>query len=261
MPAKPLCSRLTGFLTIFFVLMAVLPAFAAPQTVQDDIKVAVLPFKVNASEDLQYLEDSFPALLSERLAESGFQVADQKQVKKLITDQAVMEVNREGAQQLALLLNSGFAIFGDFTQFGETFIIDAKVVDAFGDKEPVSIQVQKSGVLNLLPAVDELVNRMRSILLRQDVVAEVEVRGNKILDKEVVLMRLPIQKGQILTVSVVNEALKNIYDLGYFDDVKVIVDDLPKGRRSFLKSAKSRGSIQLPCAVMTIRPKIFWKQL
>lgn len=231
MPAKPLCSRLIGFLTILFVLMAVAPASAAPQTIQEDIKVAVLPFKVNASEDLQYLEESFPALLNERLAESGFKVADQKQVKKFIADQAVMEVNREGAQQLALLLNSGFAIYGDFSQFGDTFIIDAKVVDAFGDKDPVSIQVQKSGVLNLLPAVDELVNKMRSILLRQDVIAEVEVRGNKILDKEVVLMRLPIQKGQILTVSVVNDALKNIYDLGYFDDVKVIVDDLPEGKK------------------------------
>lgn len=231
MPAKPARSYFICILGILLLLLSAVSAFAQePQGVQEDISVAVMPFSINASEDLQYLEESFPELLGERLREAGFQVPEQDRVRNLLAENPGLE-GVDGARELALLAGTGFAVYGDFSQFGETFVIDAKVIDAFGDKKPVSIQVQKSGVLNLLPAVDELVNRMRSSLLRQDVVAEIEVRGNKILDKEVVLMRLPIREGDILTASVVNKSLKSIYDLGYFDDVKVILDDLPEGKK------------------------------
>ncbi len=76
-----------------------------------------------------------------------------------------------------------------------------------------------------------LSTEMKMDLLRLDIIAEVEVEGTKVLDKDVVLMRLTLQKGDMLTAKAVNTALKNIYDLGYFDDVEVKVDTIPDGKK------------------------------
>ena len=54
-------------------------------------------------------------------------------------------------------------------------------------------------------------------------------------------MRLTLQKGDLLTAKTVNTALKNIYDLGYFDDVRVKVTPADEGKRvTFVVEEKPR---------------------
>ena len=116
-------------------------------------------------------------------------------------------------------------------QIGDSLSLDASLVDALASGSGKRISVSKDGLINLLPAVDSLVDRMRMDLLRQDVVAEIDVDGTKVLDKEVVLMRITLQKGDILTAKTINTALKNVYDLGYFDDVQVRVENVEDGKK------------------------------
>lgn len=216
-------------LSFFFVVAFAASAFSAP--VNQDVKVAVLPFEIYAGDDLAYLKESLPELLSDKLSESGFDVVAQNDVITLLREKNTITLTDKNSRETALLLGAGFSIYGTFNQIGETLTIDARIVDAFGEDEPKKVVVTKEGLINLLPAVDELVLKMRSGLLRQDVIAEVDVSGAKVLDKEVVLMRLPLAKGDLMTAKSINEALKSIYDLGYFDDVKVKVTDVSGGKR------------------------------
>jgi len=124
-----------------------------------------------------------------------------------------------------------FAVYGTLNQIGDNLNLDASLVDALASGAGKRISVSKDGLINLLPAVDSLVDRMRMNLLRQDVVAEIDVAGTQVLDKEVVLMRMTLQKGDILTAKTLNTALKNVYDLGYFDDVQVQVEDVEDGKK------------------------------
>ena len=218
-------------LGVLSVLLFVLPALAQSGAGAENVKVTVLPFVVHAADELNYLEQSLPELLSDRLHEAGFEVVDQAEVQKLLQDRQVATVTPDVARELALLGGAGFAVYGTFNQLGEDLIIEARLVDAYGSGEGKRIEVVKSGLINLLPAVDELVARMKSDLLRVEVVSEVVVQGTKVLDKEVVEMRMTLRKGDILTAQAINIALRNIYDLGYFDDVRVKVDSTPEGKK------------------------------
>jgi len=203
----------------------------AAENVTQDVKVAVLPFSVNAGDDLSYLQDSLPELLADRLREAGFEVVDLAEVNRLIDEKGITRVDSQSARNLALFSGAGFSIYGSLNQIGDDLTLDARLVDAYGTSPGKKLSVTKEGLINLLPAVDALVDRMKMDLLRLDVIAEIDVVGTKVLDKDVVLMRLTLQKGDMLTAKNVNTALKNIYDLGYFDDVKVKVDTIPDGKK------------------------------
>ncbi|MDC0335359.1 outer membrane protein assembly factor BamA [Pseudodesulfovibrio sp.] len=203
----------------------------AAENVTQDVKVAVLPFTVNAGDDLSYLQDSLPELLADRLREAGFEIVDTEEINRLIDEKGITSVDTRSARQLALLSGAGFSVYGSLNQIGDDLTLDARLVDAYGTTHGKKMSVTKEGLINLLPAVDDLVDRMKMDLLRLDVIAEVDVEGTKVLDKDVVLMRLTLQKGDMLTAKSVNTALKNIYDLGYFDDVEVKVDTVPDGKK------------------------------
>lgn len=226
-----LSSRVRGFVIMTLLLLAMAGTGRADDNVTQDVKVAVMPFVINAGDDLSYLKDSLPELITDRLREAGFQVVDPAEVGRIIDEKGISNITAKSAREVALLTGAGYAVFGSLTQIGDDLSLDTRLVDAYGSAPGKKISVDKEGLINLLPAVDGLVDRMKMDLLKVDVIAEVDVEGTKVLDKDVVLMRLTLQKGDMLTAKSVNVALKNIYDLGYFDDVRVKVDTVPEGKK------------------------------
>lgn len=220
------------FIGVVFTLFLFVAAVGqAAENVTQDVKVAVLPFTVNAGDDLSYLQESLPELIADRLREAGFEVIENAEVARLIEEKGIVDFNTSSARELALLTGASFSVHGSLNQIGDDLTLDARLVDAYGTTPGKRISVNEQGLINLLPAVDGLVDRMKMDLLRLDIIAEVDVVGTKVLDKDVVLMRLTLQKGDMLTAKSVNTALKNIYDLGYFDDVEVKVDTIPDGKK------------------------------
>ncbi|MUM78116.1 outer membrane protein assembly factor BamA [Pseudodesulfovibrio sp. F-1] len=216
---------------VLVTLLLVHAGIARAQSVAGDVRVAVLPFVINAGDEFSYLKDSLPELLADRLRDVGFDVVAGTEVRNVLHDKNITSVTTTTAREVAMLTGAGFAVFGAMNQIGNAISLDSRLVDAYGSDGGKSISVTKDGLINLLPAVDDLVARMRVDLLKLEVVAEVDVEGTKVLDKDVVLMRLTIQRGDMLTAKAANTALKNIYDLGYFDDVRVRIDDVPEGKR------------------------------
>ncbi len=227
MLTRHFCSLLVGLIFTLFTALAV----QAAGKVTHDVRIAVFPFTVHAGKDISYLKDSLPELLADRLTDAGFDVVDIAEIKRLMAEKSIADVTPRSARALALLSDAGFSVYGSLTQIGDDLILDARLVDAYETSSDKKISVRKEGLINLLPAVDDLVARMKMDLLRLDIISEVDVQGTKVLDKDVVLMRLTLQKGDLLTAKSVNTALKNIYDLGYFDDVEVKVDTVPEGKK------------------------------
>jgi len=203
---------------------------ALAQEENGQVKIVVLPFEVNAEPDMEYLVESLPELIRDRLREQGFTVVDEQTTKEVLSQQGIEYLDLATVRNVALLAGANYAVYGSFSQIGESISLDTRLVEAFGLKEPVTMFVAKKGVINLLPAVDELAAGVRDHLQRREVVAEIRVEGNRILEKDVVLIRLKTQRGDIYDPKKINQDLRNLYDLGYFDDVQVRVDDSPEGK-------------------------------
>lgn len=228
MPIAPArLSRVLSLLLAFALALAASPLCAQGTTP----RVVVLPFTVNAGPDLAYMRDSLPNLLSDKLKEQGLDVVPQSEVQGLMKAQGVKALDAKSVRELTLLAKAQSAVYGSFTQLGDTLSLDARVADAFGDRAERSVYVTKQGLINVLPAVEEVAQRVRMDLMRTEAVTEVAVEGLKYLDSDVVLMRLKTQKGEIFSAATANADLKEVFALGYFDDVRIEVQDVPGGKR------------------------------
>jgi TolB-like protein len=99
-------------------------------------RIALLPFKINAAEDLSFLRDGIFDMLSTRLAKEG-QVEVIARGKVDAAMQAVAasgKVNEAAARSIGSRLNADFTLFGSLTVLGNNVSIDAKMVDISGNK-------------------------------------------------------------------------------------------------------------------------------
>jgi len=200
-----------------------------------EVTVVVLPFEINAGQDLSYLRQSLPDLLSDRLRDAGFNVVDKETVTKALAGKGLKPTDPAAVREAGILTGAGYVITGSFSQLGETLSIDARVNDPFGVKPPMPAFASKEGLINLIPAVDALVAKMRGDLLGVARIVDIDVEGTVALDKEVVLMRLTTKKGDPLDAKNINTDIKTIYDLGYFDDVKAVLRDVSGGKKLILQ--------------------------
>jgi outer membrane protein insertion porin family len=210
---------------------SVLCGRAWSETTPSNVKLMILPFEINADPGLGYLNNKLPEMLGERLRSMGFQVASQDRVYELINRRKVDFLDLAVAKELASMGEAQFAIYGSLSQAGQSISLDARVVDSQGVKSTKALFVTRMGTSNVPAAVEELAQKVKNSLIVADIVADIEVRGMKTLDKDIVLMRMKLQKGDPFDVTAVNEEIKRIFELGYFDDVKISAVDMEGGKR------------------------------
>ena len=206
-------------------------AQAAPkQAASDAVRVAVLPFQINGGADLNYLNDELPKLFEQRLAQKGFKVIPAKDTLRLLKKQQISQLNLATARSIARQAGANYAVYGSFSKTGDAFSIDARMVDAAGQQGAQPYFAQKQNMIELLPAVDELVDKMGGGAVKGDAITDIQIRGVKVLDPDVVLMRLSTRKGDVVDPSTLNEEIKRIWDLGYFSDVNADIEQGGQGR-------------------------------
>ena len=188
-------------------------AQAAPkQAASDAVRVAVLPFQINGGADLNYLNDELPKLFEQRLAQKGFKVIPAKDTLRLLKKQQISQLNLATARSIARQAGANYAVYGSFSKTGDAFSIDARMVDAAGQQGAQPYFAQKQNMIELLPAVDELVDKMGGGAVKGDAITDIQIRGVKVLDPDVVLMRLSTRKGDVVDPSTLNEEIKRIWD-------------------------------------------------
>lgn len=219
-----------AIVTIALAMFAAPRQFFAAVTSPREVSVVVLPFEVNAGDDLKYLRQGLQDMLSERLSEAGFTVTSRDALEKALASKGIKSTDPQAVKEGALLTGAAFAVTGSFSQLGETLSLDVRVSDPFGLKPSVPISVSKDGLINLLPAVDELVAKMKGDLMGLDRIVDIVVEGSVALDREVVLMRLATKKGDTIDFKTINTDVKTVFELGYFDDVKALLRDASGGK-------------------------------
>lgn len=202
---------------------------AAENTGGKSVSIAVLPFQVNAPEPDQ-LRTSIPALFVQQLSNQGFRVIPYAEVQRLVKSRNISDLNLSVARTLASALRADYAVYGSYTQTGDSFSIDTRMTDAHGAIPARPFFTEKHHLLELHNAVDELVMAMSGTAVGKNAIADVQIRGLKVLDQDVVLMRLATRRGDTVNDATINDEIKRIWNLGYFSDVSADIEESGSGR-------------------------------
>ncbi|WP_027184302.1 outer membrane protein assembly factor BamA [Desulfovibrio inopinatus] len=223
---------------VCFFLAMIVALHSNPVSAQDEAptKVVILPFAVNAPGKTSAIAKSLPALLADQLRSNGVSVV----VAANAPNGTSKALSQNQASKAARSAGAGMAVYGSFNQVGESISLDAEVLKLSSGKA-VPIVVTKKGLINLQPAVAEAADTIAAMALPGGRIVEIDVEGNDILDKDVVLLKIKSQVGDRYDPRQVNDDLKRLYKLGYFDDVQVRTEDIAGGTKLiFVVSEKPR---------------------
>jgi TolB-like protein len=124
--------------------------------------VAILPFKINADKEMNYLRDGVVDMLSSRLHKAGeVEILNRQAVEKALPP-APAALTEESARELARRVGADFVLFGSLTALGSSISMDAKMVDAAGGRPTMSFFEQSEdagGIITKINAMAADINR------------------------------------------------------------------------------------------------------
>ena len=217
------------FLVFFIIFVVVINLLSASSVMaQRSIKIAVLPFEIFSERSAAELEKQLHSnLMSDLLKTQVFQIAPREQYAAFI-------VNKKIDEKLARLVGdkvgADLAIFGSLTQLGNAFSIDAKVLQVKDDKPLQHVFVQGRGLENLSRLTRQLTDKIVVIGAGERKIAAIHVKGSRKIEASAVLNIVKSTKGMNFSEAELNNDIKSIYKMGYFDNVSADVEDTPQGK-------------------------------
>ncbi len=200
------------------------PAAAEPKET-----IAVLPFKINARGPLDHLQLGLQKTLSSRLEEKGFHAIPPPTINSHALAFApapeMTELLAWGKQ-----LKTDWLIAGSLTQIGNKASVDLKVIDMTGKKPPFFI-------FQVTEDIDEVANTMKSLannvfdrVMGVPQIDSIQVAGNRRIEKAAVLAVIGTKAGDRLDYDKLDKDLRDIYKMGFFEDVRMETEDGPSGK-------------------------------
>ncbi len=220
--------RLAAFFvfTVFCASAFAQSASAQPATTQDadaaqkagQPRVLVLPFQVNAGPKVTAMGRELPLLISQRLLNRGVEIVPAAEAEALLNGRDAASVDEAIARSLALQIGATHAVYGSLSEAGDMLSLDARLVEARGSMS-VPLYAEQQGTRSLSAVSDSVSGKIAADLKNQRTISGVEVRGLRVLDPDVVLLRLSMKEGDPVDATMINNEFKRIWDLGYFSDV------------------------------------------
>ena len=194
----------------------------------ETVRVAVLPFEINALEGREYLQKNLPEVIKSYLKQEGAEIvdvgeksgADWNKIKSSVSD-----IRRFGREK-----NADQVIWGSLTRIGQNISIDAKMVSPVEEALPIPFFTEGQGLENLSVMVKKLVGDISLRLFTRETVARVEVTGNERIEEDAIKKNLRTREGEALLPKTLSDDLKRVYGMGYFDDIKIKSEDTPDGK-------------------------------
>ncbi len=197
---------------------------------QAAVKVLVMPFQINARDDLSNLRTQISGVLAQRLQKDGANPitigeTDVEEALKITSgslDDIRAKARAEGADQV---------IWGSFTLIGTTFSLDVRLMSAEAGAGPERFFSQGENLENLVPVVNDLSDQIGFKLFGRQLVTDVRVQGNQRIESDAILRVIKTQKGSVYRPEALSSDLRAVYAMGYFDDVRVEVQSNAEGKR------------------------------
>ncbi len=229
------------------LLLAMVFSVQAAVVAEAATKVLILPYQVNAGEDMGYLKQDVPKLVAEKLRKAGMTVVSDGEVQALLSAQNIENVDIQTARKLGTAAGANAVVYGVFNQLGSGFSLDSRIVPV-SSQSPDIVTLEKSNMMELDSAVGALAARVSGAVqpavakptapsaalpvlaggpIKKGSLTDVRVEGLRIMDPDAVLMRLSLRRGDDVNEVAINEEVKRIWDMGYFSDVKARLDAGP----------------------------------
>ncbi|MBW2226499.1 MAG: outer membrane protein assembly factor BamA, partial [Deltaproteobacteria bacterium] len=213
-------------LSLFIIaLLCFCPKTARPM---DSVRVMVLPFEIHAIGDLSYLKEEILAVITNHLKQEGAAILAPGTIPDFTSGETTESFDQ--IRNLGIKNGADYVVWGSFTLIGQQFSLDAKVIESFGESPPRVFIKEGQGIENLPGTVKQLVRDIGMKLFKREKVASVVIADNKRIEADAIKRVIKTKPGDIFLSKSLSEDLKAVYEMGYFDDIRIEAEDTPIGK-------------------------------
>lgn len=196
---------------------------------EDKGSLAILPFEINAREPLDHLKSGLQEMLASRLEGKGLRILDLERVNRYASAMP-SPVKHEDLMTIGRELGATWVIRGSLTQIGNIISLDIRFTDTSGAQSPSSIFMEEEGLDRLDNVVERVAMRIFNRITGIVQIHKIRVTGNKRIESEAILAVIDTKEGDKLDKDQLDKDLRAIYRMGYFEDVRIEIDDGPGGK-------------------------------
>ncbi len=212
------------------ILFLIVPVFLIPFPgfAKKPIHVIVLHFTIHSPGEYSYLETKIPGEIKKQLQQEGARVSVLNIGDRSFSKGEVSHFDQ--IRKFGVKKEAEFVIWGSLTRIGQTFSLDAKMIESHSKKRPSIFIVEGEGIENLLGSVRQLSRDLSIKLFKQEKIADVVVSGNKRIEAVAIKRNIKTSPGDLYIAKNLSEDLKRVYSMGYFEDVRIEAETGPGGK-------------------------------
>jgi TolB-like protein len=129
-------------------------------------EIAVLPFTVHSSEDIEYVKNGVWDMLISRVSASDeITVLDKHRVTEELQKIGKKDLTAADIYGFGKRLDIDYVVWGSITKIGNTVSLDGKLLDVSTYKTPVGIFEQCRGIDDVIPKISDFARKINSHVL------------------------------------------------------------------------------------------------
>ncbi|MBE9520543.1 MAG: outer membrane protein assembly factor BamA [Proteobacteria bacterium] len=232
-PLPLFLSLLILYLTAHVILTAV-PVQAGHKPLPATL---FLPLKINTPLDETGLTENADAALAKALQvnvvrQQAFTIIDREKAQKLFDYQQSWPPSMDELLNFATesATAATYVAAGSLTRLGDTVSIDIKVYDLLDPSSQTFYYLDGRNLNDLEASLDSIAGDILAYTGRSYLIASIGPAGNTRIDSGAILRNITSRTGDLYEADKLRSDLKNVFKMGYFDDVRLKVADTEEGK-------------------------------
>lgn len=194
-------------------------------------KTSFLPLNINSPGDSKGLLEKADSDLQAALNDSNLSFIPRAEAEKLADYQGSWPPPIKVMQDVAKKTDSDNLATGNLTLIGNQISIDIKLFDLLAPSSPSYYYQTTDSLDGLQEAFNKIVTEINRYVDRDFLIASIAPEGNKNIDSGAILRKIKTKPGDAYNQAALRNDLKEIYAMGYFNDVQIDVSDSEKGKK------------------------------
>ena len=188
-----------------------------------NVKIAILPFSLDALKSNEQLKNKIPLILSKQLESEGAKVII-PEIEDNIDDKNFNQIRNFGIKT-----GVDYILTGSIFLAGQSISIDSKLINIYENQISTSIYTNADNLENLYSAITQLSKEIIGELFQQQIIIDISVSGNKRVESDAIIRIIETQTGDVMKSEKISKDLRKIYEMGYFDNIEVEKQSLDNG--------------------------------
>ncbi len=205
-------------------------------------KIMIFPFKAITKGVGETFGHELAGALGAELAREGdVEIVSGVPFAAILQERTVDPVR---VSRVADKLDCQVALWGNVSKSDEGFALEVSVVQKDQPQKPRRFSAEGKDVESLVTRMKEMAVEIGTVTLGRPKIHEIKVEGNKRIQKDAILNKLDVKPGSPFRRSAISDEIREIYGMGYFDDVQIRAEDAAQGEVDLRITLKERPSIK-----------------